>query len=322
MIKKLVVILAFVLAGCLNANAQILVVASNEEHHAALINPNNGQILAKLPTGKGPHEIAVSPDGEFAYVANSGPQGEPGNTITVIDLKTRAVKATFDLAPYTQPHDLRVSRDGSLLWVACAPSQKILEVDARNGKILKAWETKQEGGWMLAPTPDDRKIYVANLEGGSISVIDRIAGAVRTIPFRQGAIGIDCSPDGREVWVSSMNENVIAVVDNATGQIAATFDSQGKAPVRVKFTPDGKKALVVHGESNELSVFDAVKRRLLTTIKLAESPKVITLSRDGRRAFLTNPSAHKMTVVDLTANQVLNTFLVGKTPDGIAWSDH
>ncbi len=231
------------------------------------------------------------------------------------------MKTTFDLGSYTQPHDLRVSRDGSLLWVACAPAQKILEIDARSGKILKIWETKQEGGWMLAPTPDDRKIYVANLEGGSISVIDRIAGAIRTLPFRQGAIGIDCSPDGREVWVSCMNENVIAVVDNATGQIAATFDSQGKAPVRVKFTPDGKRALVVHGESKELSVFDAARRRLLTAIKLAESPKVITLSRDGRRAFLTNPSAHKMTVVDLTVNRVLDTFPVGKTPDGIAWSN-
>lgn len=321
MIKKLIVNLAFALSVCLNANAQILVVASNEEHHAVLVNPNNGQVFAKLPTGRGPHEIAVSPDGEFAYVANSGPQGEPGNTITVLDLKTRAVKTTFDLGSYTQPHDLRVSRDGSLLWVACAPAQKILEIDARSGKILKTWETKQEGGWMLAPTPDDRKIYVANLEGGSISVIDRIAGAVRSLPFRQGAIGIDCSPDGREVWVSSMNENIIAVVDNATGQITATFDSPGKAPVRVKFTPDGKKALVVHSESKELSVFDAAKRRLLTAIKLAESPKVIALSRDGRRAFLTNPSAHKMTVVDLTANQVLDTFPVGKTPDGIAWSD-
>jgi DNA-binding beta-propeller fold protein YncE len=197
-----------------------------------------------------------------------------------------------------------------------------LEIDTRSGKTLKTWETKQEGGWMLAPTPDDRKIYVANLEGGSISIIDRMAGAVRTLPFRNGAIGIDCSPDGREVWVSSMNENVIAVVDNATGQISATFDSQGKAPVRVKFTPDGKRALIVHGESKELSVFDAAKRRLLIAIKLAESPKVITLSHDGRRAFLTNPSAHKITVVDLTANKVLDTFPVGKTPDGIAWSDH
>jgi YVTN family beta-propeller protein len=232
------------------------------------------------------------------------------------------VKKTFDLAPHALPHDLRVSRDGSLLWVACAPAQEVLELDARSGKILKVWETKQEGGWMLAPTPDDRKIYVANLEGGSISVIDRIAGAVRTIPFRQGAIGVDCSPDGREAWVSSSSENVIAVVDNTTGQIAATFDSQGKSPVRVKFTPDGKRVIVVHGQSQELSIFNAAARRLTTTIKLPESPKVITLSRDGRRAFLTNPSAHKMTVVDLTANKVLHTFLVGKTPDGIAWSDH
>jgi YVTN family beta-propeller protein len=68
--------------------------------------------------------------------------------------------------------------------------------------------------------------------------------------------------------------------------------------------------------------FDAAKRRLITAIKLAESPKVITLSNDGHRAYLTNPSAHQVTVVDLAANRVLATFAVGKTPDGIAWSNH
>jgi DNA-binding beta-propeller fold protein YncE len=151
---------------------------------------NHNGVFAKLPTGRGPHEIAVSPDGEFAYVANSGPQGEPGNTVTVLDLKYRAVKTSFDLAPYTQPHDLRVSRDGSLLWVACAPAQKILEIDARNGKILKTWEDETRAAGCLRQRRMIGKIYVAiSRAAASVSLIE-CRRSSHAPPFRQGAIGI------------------------------------------------------------------------------------------------------------------------------------
>ncbi|MGH7493556.1 MAG: YncE family protein [bacterium] len=62
-------ILALVIAA--NTKTQVLVDVSNEEHHAALVNPYNQQIFAKLSTGRGPHEIALSPRGELAYIANS-----------------------------------------------------------------------------------------------------------------------------------------------------------------------------------------------------------------------------------------------------------
>ncbi|HEY7547072.1 MAG TPA: YncE family protein, partial [Blastocatellia bacterium] len=144
-------LLFFMLAISSAAIGQTLVVASNAEHHLALINPANFQVFARVPTGKGPHEIAISPDGRLAYVAISGTDpAEPGNTITVIDIKSRSVITTFNLGSYTQPHDLRVSRDGRLLWVACAPSQKVLEIETRSGRIAKTWSINREGGWMLA----------------------------------------------------------------------------------------------------------------------------------------------------------------------------
>jgi len=320
---ELLFLLFFWLSISAAANSQTLVVASNGEHHIDLVNPNNFQVFARVPSGKGPHEIAISPDGRYAYVANTGtgPGGELGNTITVVDLKSRSIKATFSLGAYTQPHDLRVSRDGSLLWVACAPSQRVLEIDTRNGRIAKAWNINSEGGWMLAPTPDGRKIYVANLEGGSVSVIDRASGATQIIPLNTGEIGIDVSSDGREVWVSNSQKDIITVIDTATDRVVVSFSSGGKGAVRVKFSADGKRALVPHTNSKTLVVFDVGQRNVISTIDLPESPKVIAISRDGKRAFLTNPSADNVTVIDLVSLAVLGRIPVGKTPDGMAWSD-
>jgi YVTN family beta-propeller protein len=321
--NQLLFLLFFWLSISEAANSQTLIVASNGEHQIELVNPNNFQVFARVPSGKGPHEIAVSSDGRYAYVANTGtgPGGEPGNTITVVDLTSRSIKTTFSLGAYTLPHDLRVARDGSLLWVVCAPSKKVLEIDTRSARIRKTWNINKEGGWMLAPTPDGRKIYVANLEGGSVSVIDRPSGGTRIIPLNTGEIGIDVSPNGREVWVSNSQKDIITVIDTATDRVLASFYSGGKGAVRVKLSPDGKRALVPHTNSKTLVIFDVAQRTVISTIDLPESPKVIAISSDGKRAFLTNPSSDNVTAIDLVSTSVLGRFPVGKTPDGVAWSD-
>ena len=298
----------------------LVLVASNAENSVALVDAGTLREVARLPVGVGPHEVAVSPDGRTAYVANCGRRGEgpPETTVSVLDLVERTVRTRFDLAPH-KPHDLRVSRDGALLFVASAPTRALLEVDTKTGAIRKVWETGQEGGWMVTSTPDDRKIYAANYEGGSVSVVDRAGGSVRTIPFT-AAMGMDVSPDGRELWVANANENTIAVVDVATDRILATFPSGDKGAVRLKFTPDGSRVVVPHDEGKSLVVFDARKRSVAGRVALPVAPKVIALSGDGRTAYISSPPADSALVVDLKAWKIAAQVPVGKTPDGMAWA--
>ncbi|MGH9935022.1 MAG: DUF5050 domain-containing protein, partial [Blastocatellia bacterium] len=317
-----------VLITHLATTAQTLLVASNAEHHAALIHsvgpvgpvgPSAFETLANLPTGQGPHEITLSPDGRLAYVANSGtgPNGIKGNTITVLDLPNRRVKATFDLGAYVQPHDTRLSRDGRLLWVTCAPAQTILELDANDGKILKTYAIKQEGAWFLTVTPDGRKLYTANLEGKSVSRIERATGQTQVIPFEAEVFGIDLTPDGREVWITSGS---VHVIDTATDRVVASLKADDGGTNRIRLTPDGKRAVVSLRAKNELAVFDVKTRRLLARIPLTLRPKVIAISADGRQAFLTNPADNQVTVVDLAARKQITTFPVAARPDGVAWA--
>ena len=55
-----VVVSVFGLA--LPASADTLVVLNKSEHTASLIDPESGKTLVKLPVGRGPHEVIVSPD--------------------------------------------------------------------------------------------------------------------------------------------------------------------------------------------------------------------------------------------------------------------
>jgi len=322
-------LLAFGPSAVPAASADLLVVLNKSDHEAALVDPVSLEIMAKVPTGRGPHEAAVSPDGKRAYVSDYGMfgvfregkrQDEPGNTISVVDLDRRRVVATFSLGEFTRPHGLRTSRDGKLLWVTCEDAQAVLELDAASGKVLKVWKTGQEVSHMLVPTPDEKKLYVANIRSGSATVIDRAANTVKTLVTGAGAEGIDVTPDGREVWVTNRAANTVSVIATASDSIVASFESGGQMPLRVKFTPDGREAWISNARSNALTVFDTRSRQLTDTIPVGAVPIGIQMSPDGRRAFVANTNDDRITVLDVIARKVLATFSTGNEPDGMAWS--
>jgi len=299
------------------AHAGTLLVANNGENTVALMDDATGTVLKTLPTGEGPHEIAVSPDGRFAYIADSGTPTKPGNTITAVDLGRREVKGKFRLGEH-QPHDLRVSADGKRLWAACAPTQSVVEMDTATGAITRTWKTGVDGGWMLAASPDDRLVFVAHLEGGGLSLIELASGKVTRAVTPQGEMGFDVARDGREVWAANSENSQISVVEARTGRILSTFPSGGQSPVRLKFTPDGKRVLVPTADK-KLIVFDAARRKLVATVELEFRPKVIAVSGDGKQVFIGHPSEDRVSVVDLTSLKVVRTIPTGKRPDGIAW---
>jgi len=320
------------MAGCTTAAAAsgALIVLNKSDHNAALVDPETHKVLLTLPTGQGPHEAAVSPDGSLAYVSNYGafavfrqgerPQMQRGNSITVLDLKARAVKATFDLGEHLMPHGLWVSRDGSRLWVTTEAVQSVLELDAASGKILKVWKTGQNVSHMVVPTPDEKKLYISNIGSGSATVIDRTNDSVKTIPTGPGAEGIDISPNGREVWVTNRAAGTISVIDVATDQVVVSFTSGGQFPIRAKFTPDGKQVFVSNAQSNSVAVFDAASRQLIGTIAVGAVPVGIQMTPDGKRAYVANTNDNKVTLVDVAKREVVTSFTTGNEPDGMAWA--
>lgn len=289
------------------SKAGVLVIAYMAESRVALVDGTTYQTLATLEVGKNPHEVRVSRDGRHAYVA-------AGKVITALDLKGRRVRATFDLGSYSA-HDIRVSRDGRRIWAACAPAQAILELDSETGNILKTYKTDQQGSWFVEITPDERKIYTPNLEGKSVSVIDRATGQVKVIRFADPVYGIDITPDGKQVWVSGRD---LAVIDTSTDEVVGRIKASEAETGRIRLTPDGKKVVVALAK--KLAVFDVKTRRLIGETDLGASPKVLTLSADGRRAFLSNPDDNSVSVVDVVAGKQLDTFETGKQPDGIGWA--
>jgi YVTN family beta-propeller protein len=312
------------------ASADTVVVVCKSDFQLALVDPATSKVLAKLPTGLGPHEVAVSPDGRTAYVSNFGrysvyPAGDTehdkaGHTITVIDLVERKVKATLDLGTHTGPHGMTASHDGKLLWVTTETPQAVLELDSTTGKILHVWNTTQERSHMIVALPNETKFYVTNTVSGSVSVVDRSTGEVKVLATGPGTEGIAISPDGKEVWAASRLDDKISIISTATDLIVAAFPSGGKGPKRMDFTPDGKQVWVTNPGSNQATVFDARARELLASLTLSRSPSGVFISSDGRHAYITNANANELTFIDVASRKILSTMPIGTDPDGVAWS--
>jgi YVTN family beta-propeller protein len=299
----------------------LLLVVNSGENTIAFVDPEHPEAIKKITTRKHPQDIAISRDGSLAYVAEMGTMEAPGNTVAMIDLRSRQVVKRFSLGRATLPHLLALSRDERTFWAACAPENAIVELDTHSGAVRKMWDTQQKGSYLFVATPDEKKLYVANFDAGTVSVISRPDGSVRTLAIGGQPIGIDVSPDGAEVWVSDQS-STISVIDTATDRITQTFPAGGDGPARVKFTPNGTQVWITQSRSNELVIFAAAQRRVIRRIPTGRFSKGLLILPDGQHGFVSAMDDNEVVEVDVVAGRVLERMRTGKAPEGLAWISH
>lgn len=307
------------------ARAATLIVANKAEATVSLVGLPEGKVVATLPVGTGPHEVAVSPSGKLALIANYGVQGEAGegSTLTLIDVPAARVLKTIDLGAYHRPHGLAFLDERRAL-VTTEVNKALLEVDVEAGKVAGAVATGQEISHMVAVTPDHSRAFVANIGSGSVTAIDlKEKKHLKDIPTGNGAEGITVTPDGRQVWVVNRAADTVTVLDAASLEVLGSLPS-AKFPIRAEATPDGQRVLVSNAQSGDLSVFTTADRKLerRVSLELGESsaPVGIEIAPDSKRAYVAHTGADQISIVDLEAWKRVGTLTAGKTPDGMGYS--
>jgi DNA-binding beta-propeller fold protein YncE len=300
--------------------AQTLAVAFPEQQRVLLFDTRTYDSVASVAVGRAPHEIAVAPDGRSFYVGNTATSGTPERlTVTRVDFADSVRTSTIDAGDCAGLHDLRVSRSGRLLWLGCARVPAVAEIELPAGTLRRQWPMTLDGGWMLAASPDDRRIFVAHLEGQGLTAIDRERDAVTVMPGPGPEYGVAVTPAGGEIWVTAPDSSRVTVLDREGDSVLATFPGAGKGPGRLGFTSKGRLAAIVHDEPASLTLVDVASRRVAASIPLAAGPKVLALSPDGRFAAVSHPDAKLVSIVDLERRAVVRTIAVPSTPDGVAF---
>jgi len=306
-----------------SAHAQVrqtLLVLNKGENTLALVDPATNKVLAKIPTGDGPHEVAVSTDGRKAYVANYGGQ-QPGNTLSIIDIEGRKEEKRVDLGPFLRPHGI-VEKNGKVFFTS-EVSRTIACYDPLKDKITWIAGTGQSIGHMIALTPDGKRAYVTNILSNTVSSIN--IGAPPTPEHMSHiAVGLkpealDVSPDGKELLVGQNDDGNISVIETATNTVKQTI-RLGQSPIRIKYTPDGRLVLVSDYKSGELVVLDAATKNIIKRIPVDGVPVGILVTPDSRRAYVARMQANTVSVLDLEKLAFTGNIEPGAVPDGLGWS--
>lgn len=90
-------------------------------------------------------------------------------------------------------------------------------------------------------------------------------------------------------------------------------------PVHVAFNPAGSKAYVVNQFAGTLSVIDAVRESVTTSIPLGDAGFNVAVAPNGQRAYATTAGG-KVMVVSTSTNTVVDSMQVGTAANGLAFS--
>jgi YVTN family beta-propeller protein len=321
------------------ADSGTLIVLNKSDNNVSLINLATRKAVATIPTGAGPHEVAVSPNGKIAVVANYGTQQAPGSSLTVIDIPGKTQTKTIDLGQYRRPHGIEWL-SGDQIVVTAEGNKAVLVVDIKTGAVVAAVTTDQNVSHMVVLARKSNKAFIANIGSGSVTVIDlKSQKKITDIPTGAGAEGIDISPDQKEVWVTNRAANTVSVIDVNTLKITATLESKD-FPIRVKFAPGGKRVLVSNARSGDVAIFDATTKKEVGRIPM--QLKAVEGSTGGQRifgqfgqspvpvgilvapklshAFVANTNADIVTMIDLKTWEIAGRLTAGKEPDGLGYS--
>jgi YVTN family beta-propeller protein len=318
--KKIVIICTFLLIFTSSIFAkETLVVVNRDAAAVQIIDPLEMRVLATIPVGEGPHEVIITSDGKTAIVTNYGAQ-KAGTSLSIIDLETQKETKRVDLLPMYRPHGI-VEISGKVYFTA-EVNNAVGRYDLASGKLDWMVGTGQQASHMLVVTPDQKRIYTANVAVDTVTALEfggvpPAGSKVTHIPVGKQPEAIDISPDSKEVWVGLNAEGAIDVIDTATKKVVKKI-SLGERPYRVRFTPDGKQVVATMPNTKELIVIDAASREEIKRIKLESYPLGLIFSKDGKLAFISATQSDFVFKIDLEKGEVIGKVETGKASDGIA----
>ena len=346
-------LLAFFISACTATTAMaadLLLAINKGDQTLAIVDAATLKVLGTAPTGPDPHEVVVSSDGKLAYITNYNAGNGFANSLSVIDLAAMKALPPIDLGPLSRPHGIALGADGKIYFTA--EGAKIVgRYDPGTRRVDLVIGTGQDRTHMVIVSSDQKTLFTTNVSSATVSILEEFTVARRggpppgtpapgagargatgrganaaaatdwratVVPVGPGAEGFDLSPDGRELWVANAQGGSVSIV-NVAKKSAETVNVRFRSANRLKFTPDGKYALISDLGGTEVIVMDAATRQEVKRIDVGGGAAGLQMSADGSRAFAAVGSLNGVAIIDLKTLTTTGRIATGPGPDGLAW---
>jgi YVTN family beta-propeller protein len=284
----------------------------------SVVDPVRWSEIKRIPTGKEPHHLYMTPDEKSVIVANA-----LSDSLTFIDPRTaevqRVVRGVLD------PYQLRFSPD--MKWFVTAANRlnhiDIYRWDGQNMQLAKRIPTGKIPSHLWI---DSRSTTIwATMQGtDELVTIDlatqTLKSRVKTGPMPADVFG---TPDDKTLLVALTGSNGVEVYDLtgaqprfvrkiATGEGAHAFRARG----------DKRHVFVSNRVANTISQIDYQSLQVVGGFAAPSGPDCMDISADGKRLMVASRWAKKLTVIDLASGAVVQQVKVGKSPHGVWTLDH
>jgi uncharacterized protein (TIGR03437 family) len=252
--------------------------------------PRFGVVVVDLTTNKvsgfievpgTPWDIAISPNGRFAYVTNwcGNGTGCGNGGVFVIEIASNTVIAHIK-EPLNQvygTYNIDIGPDGDSAYVTVStlnPFFNVFEIDLRTNAVVDAFHVGI-GSEVQGVVVTREHVLITDILADSVRVIRRRTIStpnqiVATLPVGDNPVRVAVSPNGRKAYVTNRLSNTVSVINLVSLSVVDTI-SVGENPLAVAFSPDGVVAYVTHfccRATMRLSVIDAATDRVTNTITI------------------------------------------------------
>ena len=295
-----------------------LFVLNSLEANVSVIDPATWVETRRIPTGKEPHHLYLTPDEKSVIVANAS-----GNSLTFIDPKTAEVQRT--LHSIMDPYHLRFSPD--MKWFVTAANRlnhiDIYRWDGANISLAKRIATGKTPSHLWIDSKSST-VFSSMQDSDEIIAIDLATQAIKW----RGKTG------NTPADVYGTPDDKFLLVALTGGEGVEIWNIAGHTPALVKLLPTGagahafrsagdKRHLYVSNRvANTISKIDFTTMAVVDSFKAPGGPDCMDLSPDGRLIYVTSRWAKKLTVIDTMTKKVVRQVNVGKSPHGVWTLDH
>lgn len=227
--------------------------------------------------------------------------------VAVVDTDSFKLRANVDAG--SEPTRLALQPDGKYLWVGNnarpAADSGVTVIDADTLKPVASIATGA-GHHEIAVSGDNRYAFVSNRDAGTVSVIDVVTRRkLRDIATGPVPIALAWSALSRSLYVADGRDGRVAVIDAEALAVRKHIALQpGLGPMR--FTPDGRHALVLNPSANKVHAIDASSDEAVHAIELPGQPYQLAYTRGF--AYVRLLDSERVAMINL------GTLGRGKTP--------